>query len=121
MAVAQFLRDHPKVTAVHYPGLSGGREASRLRGGFGGVVSFKVRGGRAEVERFLKSLRMIRPTPSFGGPESLITYPIVSASSAIPEDHRALLGIDESLLRLSVGLEDVEDIIGDLDRALSSV
>ncbi len=78
------------------------------------------------MERFLKSLKIIRPTPSFGGgPESLITYPpIVSASSAIPEDHRALLGgIDDSLLRLSVGgLEDVEDIIGgDLDRALSAV
>ncbi|GGP22121.1 cystathionine gamma-synthase [Thermocladium modestius] len=121
MAVAQFLRDHSKVAAVYYPGLNGGREASRLRGGFGGIVSFKVRGGRAEVERFLKSLKIIRPTPSFGGPESLITYPIVSASSAIPEDHRALLGIDDSLLRLSVGLEDVEDIIGDLDRALSAV
>jgi len=118
MVIAQFLEDHPKVAAVHYPGLSSDKAASKLRGGFGGVVSFKVKGGQSSVEKLLGSLKLIKPTPSFGGPESLITYPIVSASSAIPEEHRKALGIDDSLLRLSVGLEDVEDIINDLDNAL---
>ena len=91
-----------------------------MRGGFGGIISFKVKGGQSSVEKLLRSLKLIKPTPSFGGPESLITYPIVSASSAIPEEHREALGIDDSLLRLSVGLEDVEDIINDLDNALQN-
>lgn len=118
MIIAQFLEDHPKVAAVYYPGLDGNKAALKLRGGFGGIISFKVKGGQSSVEKLLRSLKLIRPTPSFGGPESLITYPIVSASSAIPEEQRESLGIDDSLLRLSVGLEDVEDIINDLDNAL---
>lgn len=125
MAVADYLSNHPKVKEVYYPGLKSSpyhELASKMFNGlYGGIVSFKVKGGREEVRTFLNSLRIIKPAPSFGGPESLIMYPITSAAQPIPEEYKAKLGIDESLLRLSVGLEDVEDIISDLDNAFKQI
>ncbi|MEM3491311.1 MAG: PLP-dependent transferase, partial [Fervidicoccaceae archaeon] len=115
---------HPRVSEVYYPGLESNpyREiASRLfrKKMYGGVVSFKVKGGRDFALSVLRKLKIIIPSPSFGGPESLLTYPIISASKYIQEEDRRALGITEDLLRLSVGLEDVDDIIEDLDQALS--
>ncbi|MGC8571362.1 cystathionine gamma-synthase family protein [Caldivirga sp.] len=125
MAVADYLSNHPKVKEVYYPGLKQSpyhELASRMFNGlYGGIVSFKIKGGREEVRLFLNSLKTINPAPSFGGPESLIMYPITSAAQPIPDEYKAKLGIDESLLRLSVGLEDVEDIIEDLDNALRQI
>ncbi len=125
MAVADYLSNHSKIKEVYYPGLKSSpyhELASKMFNGlYGGIVSFKVKGGREEVRAFLNSLRIIKPAPSFGGPESLIMYPITSAAQPIPEEYKAKLGIDESLLRLSVGLEDVEDIISDLDNALRQI
>ncbi|WP_291764558.1 cystathionine gamma-synthase family protein [Caldivirga sp. UBA161] len=123
--IADYLSSHPKIKEVYYPGLKSSpyhELASKMFNGlYGGIVSFKVKGGKEDVRAFLNSLRIIKPAPSFGGPESLIMYPITSAAQPIPEEYKAKLGIDESLLRLSVGLEDVEDIVNDLDNALRQI
>ena len=127
MTVAEFLLEHPRVSNVYYPGLPSHpshHTASRLlaHGLYGGVVSFRIRGaGRGDVERFLSSLKLITPAPSLGGVESTITYPLASSHSTIGEEDRRRLGITPDLVRLSVGLEDVEDIIEDLDQALKRV
>lgn len=124
-AVAEFLEDHPRIEEVYYPGLPSSpykRVADKIfeRRLYGSLVSFKVKGGRDEAVKVLKTVKLIKPSPSLGGPESLLTYPIISASRALPEDIRRRLGITENLLRLSVGLEDPEDLINDLSQALGS-
>jgi cystathionine gamma-synthase len=121
--IAEFLEDHPRVEEVYYPGLNSNpykRVADKVfeRKLYGSMISFKVKGGRDEAVKVLKTVKLIKPSPSLGGPESLITYPIISASRALPEEVRRKLGITENLLRLSVGLEDPEDLINDLSQAL---
>jgi cystathionine gamma-synthase len=121
--IAEFLEDHPRVEEVYYPGLNSNpykRVADKVfeRKLYGSMISFKVKGGRDEAVKVLKTVKLIKPSPSLGGPESLITYPIISASRALPEEVRRKLGITENLLRLSVGLEDSEDLINDLSQAL---
>lgn len=126
LAIAEFLRDHPKVREVYYPGLPDSPYKSladrmfskRL---YGALVSFKVTGGRDGALRVLNKVGIIKPSPSLGGTESLLTYPVISASRSIPDDERVKLGITDDLLRLSVGLEDVNDLIEDLDQALNSI
>ena len=124
--VAEFLLEHPRVAEVYYPGLPGHPShsvASRLflRRLYGGVLSFRIRGaGMSDVERFLSRLRVITPAPSLGGVESTIAYPVVSSHSTISEEERRRLGITPDLVRLSVGLEDPEDLLEDLDRALTA-
>jgi len=124
MAIAEYLADHSKVSEVLSPGLPTSpyyHVARRLFGDkFGAVVSFRVKGGRDAVLKFFKSLRLITPGPSLGGVESIATYPIASAASPIPDEDKRRLGITEDLVRLSVGLEDPEDLIEDLDQALRS-
>ncbi|MEM1519857.1 MAG: PLP-dependent transferase, partial [Pyrobaculum sp.] len=123
LAVAEFLSEHSKVAEVIYPGLSSHPHhslARRLFGDkFGAVVSFRIRGGRDAVFKFFKSLKLVMPSPSLGGVESIATYPVASAASPIPEEDRKALGITEDLIRLSVGLEDPQDIIEDLAQALA--
>ncbi|RLG80851.1 MAG: cystathionine gamma-synthase family protein [Thermoprotei archaeon] len=126
LAIAEFLRDHPKVKEVSYPGLPDSPYkpiADRLfnRRLYGAMVSFKVVGGREGALKVLNKVRIIKPSPSLGGTESLLTYPVISAAKTLPSDERIKLGITDDLLRLSVGLEDVNDLIEDLDQALNSV
>ncbi len=124
LKVARYLTSNSRVADVLYPGLENNEYhdlAKKMFRGFGGVVSFRIKGGRKESLRVLKSLRLIRPSPSLGGTESTMTYPVLSASSSINENDRNKLGITDSLLRLSVGMEDVEDIISDLENALSKI
>ena len=85
------------------------------------MLSFKIKGGKDRTLDFLRKLKVIKASPSLGGVESLATYPILSASFAMTEDVREALGITENLIRLSVGLEDIEDLEEDLDQALSRV
>jgi len=123
-AVAEFLAEHPRVESVSYPGLESNPwhgVALKLfeRKLFGAVVSFRVRGGLEDAKRFLRRLRLIKPAPSLGGCESLATLPALSAAKWIDPEARRRLGISENLVRLSIGLESLEDIIEDLDRALS--
>lgn len=118
--VARWLKTHPRVTAVYYPGLEdhpGHALSLKQAKGFGGMLSFRVE--NPELARHvLKKLRLISFAESLGGVESLMTLPAVQTHGDIPPEERARLGICESLLRLSVGIEDVKDIVADLEQAL---
>jgi cystathionine gamma-synthase len=123
-AVAEFLAEHPRVEEVMYPGLSKNpyhEIAKRLfeKPLFGGVLSFRIRGGYEDAVGVLKKLRVIKRCPSLGGTESMAVLPTKGASMFIEPEHRVKLGITDSLVRLSIGLEDVDDIIEDLAQALS--
>jgi cystathionine gamma-synthase len=124
MAVAEYLAEHPKIEEVLYPGLSKSPYYSIARRIFekplfGGVVSFKIKGSYSDVVSFVNRLRVIKRSPSLGGTESLIVIPIKAGSQFIEPEHRQKLGITENLVRLSVGLEDVNDILEDLGQALN--
>ena len=126
LAIAEFLQDHPKVIEVHYPGLKDSPYYSLAckmfsKKLFGGVVSFKIKGSMNDAKKVMLSTLIIKPSPSLGGTESLMTLPALSSAKYIPKEYREKVGITDNLLRLSVGLEDVNDIIEDLDRALSRI
>jgi cystathionine gamma-synthase len=124
LALAEFLRDHPRVESVYYPGLKDSeyrKTADKIfleRGLYGGVLSFKVKGGKQKALQVLRKIRIIKPSPSLGGTESLLNYPITSASRTISPAVKKELGITENLLRLALGLEDVSDLQADLEQAL---
>lgn len=120
LAIAKWLQGHKKVEKVYYVGLKdheGYEISKRQTSGFGAMISFSVKDS-AMVERILQRVRIIMYAESLGGVESLITYPIVQTHSAIPEEMRKRIGVDDKLLRLSVGIEAVEDLIWDLEQAL---
>ena len=122
MRLAEFLRAHPKVDRVHYPGLPihpGYAVAQRQMRGFGGMVSFEVAGGLASVRRVISRVRVFQYAESLGGVESLIGHPPSMSHASLPPEERARRGITDGLLRLSVGIEDPEDLVEDLDQALS--
>ncbi len=121
LVIALWLEQHPKVTDIYYPGLEQhpGHELSRKQAsGFGGMLSFRVESDEL-ARSILKRLQLISFAESLGGVESLMTLPAVQTHGDIPEAERQRLGICESLLRLSVGTESVEDIIADLEQALA--
>jgi cystathionine beta-lyase/cystathionine gamma-synthase len=120
-AVAAHLDGAAGVAEVIYPGLEGhpGHElAARQMRGFGGMVSVRLAGGARAAERFLESLDVFSLAESLGGVESLACYPARMTHASIPEAERERRGIGGGLVRLSVGIEDVEDLVEDLDRAL---
>ena len=121
MRVAEYLSGHPRVGRVIYPGLPDHPQhelAKRLMRGFGGMVSFDVKGGREDANAFFKKLRIFSYAGSLGGVESLAGYPAVMSHGSLPNEERERRGIFESTVRLSVGIEDAEDLIEDLGRAL---
>ncbi|MEM1645275.1 MAG: cystathionine gamma-synthase family protein [Ignisphaera sp.] len=123
-AIAEFLADHSKVEEVLYPGLQENPYygiAKKLfeKQLFGGVVSFKVKGSYQDAVNFVKRLKLIKRCPSLGGTESMIVIPIKAGSMHIEPEDRVKLGITENLLRLAVGLENAEDLIEDISRALN--
>jgi len=123
-AIAEFLEDHAKVEAVYYPGLKSHPQhelGGKLMRGYGGMVSFEVAGGRAAAETVLRSFSLIKKATSLGGVDSLASMPLNSSHAALSPSDRARLGIRDSLIRLSIGIEDVEDIKEDIDQALSRV
>ena len=122
LEIARWLQGHPLVTEVHYPGLKEHPSHALFReqaSGFGGVVSFAVR-DRETAARVLNATELILLAESLGGTETLITYPWSQTHGNVPPEERTRLGIHDRLLRLSVGIESVEDLIEDLDRALSA-
>ncbi len=122
--LAEFLSGHEKVARVYYPGLEGTRDheiASRQMRGFGGMVSFESKGGPAAVERFLSGLKLFLLAESLGGVESLVSYPARMTHASLPEQGRLARGITDALIRLSVGIENVEDLKADLENALRNV
>lgn len=120
-AVAAWLEKHAKIERVIYPGLKSHPQhalACRQMAGFGGMVTAFIKGGLAPSRRFLERCELFALAESLGGVESLIEHPAIMTHASIPSEHRANLGISDELVRLSVGVEDVEDLIADLDQAL---
>jgi cystathionine beta-lyase/cystathionine gamma-synthase len=124
MRVARFLEGHPRVRSVYYPGLPSHPDhtlASRQMRDFGGMVSFAFEGTREDVDTFVRHLRVLALAESLGGVESLCCHPVTMTHGSIPVEERERRGITETLLRLSVGIEDAGDLIADLDQALAAV
>jgi len=121
-AVANYLKGHSKVKRVLYPGLEshpGHEIAKRQMKGFGGVVSFELRGGIKGVNTFLRRLKVFSLAESLGGITSLAEHPATMSHASMPKDYRGKVGITDALIRLSVGLENVDDLIEDLQQALN--
>lgn len=124
LGVARFLESHPAIAEVRYPGLPSHPQhelAARQTSGFGGIVAFYMRGGEASVRTLLASLRIIAPAVSLGAVESIIEHPATMTHSRLPEHVRNAVGITDAFVRLSVGIEHVDDIIEDLRQALEKV
>jgi len=120
MAVAQFLQAHPAVERVYYPGLPGQGEGipkSQMTG-FGGMVTFEIKGAMEDATRFIDKLQLFILAPSLGGVESLATQPVTTSHHDMTTEERARRGISDNMIRLSVGLEDADDLIDDLSQAL---
>ena len=121
--VASFLKSHPKITKIHYPGTDQKYKsiASKQMSGFGGMMSIVLDTNLEGVNTFLSNLKIFTLAESLGGVESLIEHPAIMTHASIDKKIRDSLGISDSLLRLSVGIEDVEDIIEDLKQALETI
>ncbi len=122
--IAEFLESHPKVERVHYAGLPSHPEhelAKRQMRGFGGVISFEIKGDIDAGSRLVDACRIPRIAPSLGGVESLIEQPALMSFYELTTEERLQVGIKDSLIRFAVGIEDCEDLIADLDQALAHV
>ncbi|MBJ6982354.1 cystathionine gamma-synthase [Luteimonas sp. MC1572] len=124
LALAKKLETHPAIEQVIYPGLPSHPHhalAARQMDGFGGIVSVVVKGGLAGATRFCERLKIFTLAESLGGVESLVNHPAVMTHASIPVERRAVLGISDALVRLSVGVEDVADLLADIEAALDTV
>jgi cystathionine beta-lyase/cystathionine gamma-synthase len=124
MRVAQFLAKHSKVKTVNYPFLESHPQhriaTEQMRGG-GGMLSFEVEGTGQDACRVSEALRLFTLAPSLGGVDSLVSIPVLTSHAMISADQRKKMGVSEQLIRISVGIENVEDLIADLDQALSVI
>ncbi len=123
MKVAEFLEKHPKIKKVNYPGLKSHPQyelAKKQMSGFGGMISFEVNGDKEATKKIVESTELFALAESLGGVESLINHPFTMTHVGVPAEHKARLGIVENLIRLSVGIEDTNDLINDLKKALES-
>ena len=123
LAVAEYLAGHPKVARVFYPGLPSHPQhalARRQMQGFGGMLAFEL-GSLEHARRFLNRVGLMALAESLGGVESLISHPATMTHASVPADRRAALGITDGLVRISVGIEDVDDLTADLAQALDAV
>jgi cystathionine beta-lyase/cystathionine gamma-synthase len=121
MALAEFLSTHPRVRSVIYPGLPSHPQhelARRQMRGFGGMLSFDV-GTFEEARRVCNSVRLMSLAESLGGVETLICHPATMTHASVPAEHRASIGLTDSLVRISAGVEDAQDLIDDLAQALA--
>jgi cystathionine gamma-synthase len=121
LKIARFLENHPKIKKVYYPFLESHRyykiAEEQMKGG-GGVVTFEIKGNINTAKRFLDTLKLCYIGPSLGGVETLITHPALVSYYDYTRKQRYELGITDTLFRLAVGIEDVDDLIADIDRAL---
>ncbi len=123
LAVARYLEPHPKVKKVFYPGLTSHPQfalAQKQMAGFGGMLAFET-GSLEKARTVLKSVRLCALAESLGGVETLISHPATMTHSSVPAEERKRLGITDGLVRISVGIEDIEDIIADLEQALEKI
>ncbi|NDF15317.1 cystathionine gamma-synthase [bacterium] len=121
LEIARFLSEHPKVTKVIYPGLATHPQhelAKRQMHGFGGMISFEVKDSLADATKVLEKTRLFTLAESLGGVESLIEHPAIMTHASVPAENRKILGISDTLIRISVGIEDTSDLIEDLKNAL---
>jgi len=121
MKVAEFLASHPKVNKATYPGLTSHPQhalARKQMTGFGGMLTFDIKGGLEAARTFLKTVKVFACAESLGGVESLIEHPAIMTHASVPKETREVLGISDGLIRLSVGIEDAQDLIDDLKQAL---
>jgi cystathionine gamma-lyase len=121
LTIAQWLERHPKVRRVYYPGLASHPQhtlAKKQMHAFGGMISAELDGTIEDAKRFLERCRLFALAESLGGVESLIEHPALMTHGSVPPEVRATLGISDSLVRLSVGIEDADDLIADLKAAL---
>jgi cystathionine beta-lyase/cystathionine gamma-synthase len=120
--IAQWLEAHPKVRRVYYPGLPSHPQhalAKKQMRAFGGMISMELQGTLDDAKRFLERCQLFTLAESLGGVESLIEHPALMTHGSVPPEVRATLGISDTLVRLSVGIEDVDDLMGDLEAALA--
>jgi cystathionine gamma-lyase len=120
-AIANFLAEHPRVEKVYYPGLPSHPDyelAKRQMSGFSGMVSFQFQGTSADVDTVVRRFKVFALAESLGGVESLVCHPVTMTHGSIPKEIRESRGLTDTLLRLSVGIEDIEDLLADLQQAL---
>jgi cystathionine gamma-lyase len=124
MAVAKFLEGHAKVEKVIYPGLESHPQhalAKEQMHGFGGMITFYIKGGLDGARKLLENVKVFALAESLGGVESLIEHPAIMTHASVPAEIRKTLGIDDTLIRLSVGVEDLNDLLNDLKSAFDKV
>jgi cystathionine beta-lyase/cystathionine gamma-synthase len=124
LELTEYLESHDAVDRVFYPGLESHPQhdlASEQMSGYGGVFSFELRGGMAEARQFVESLETMNLAVSLGGVETLVNHPATMTHEPLGADRRKELGISDSLIRVSVGIEDVDDLITDFEQAVASV
>ena len=124
MAIAEFLEGHPKVQKVAYPGLTSFPQhdlAVKQASGFGAMAWFEVEGGAAAGKKLMESVRVWTLAENLGSVESLVTHPVTMTHAAVAQEERERVGITDGLVRISVGLEDVEDLIADLEQGLAAI
>jgi len=123
LKIARWLSEHPAIERVIYPGLENHPQHQlamrQMSGQGGGIISIDIRGGLEKSRRMLERCKLFALAESLGGVESLINHPAIMTHASIPQDIRARLGISNTLVRLSVGVEDVDDLIDDLEQSLS--
>jgi cystathionine beta-lyase/cystathionine gamma-synthase len=125
LRIARYLEDHPKVARVAYPGLPShpmhAVAARQMEHGFSGMISFELKGGIPAGTKLMNSVKLCALAESLGSVETMITHPATMTHAEVPEAERKARGLSDGLVRLSVGIEDVEDVIEDLDQALAKV
>jgi len=122
-ALAEFLAAHPKVTQVHYPGLPSHPQHALARQqmrGFGGLISLQL-GTLDKARQLLEGVRLMALAESLGGVETLISHPATMTHASVPPERRQAIGVTDDLVRISVGIEDVEDLREDLAQALTAL
>lgn len=121
-AIAEYLEKHTKVEKVLYPGLESHPQHSLAKeqmSGFGGMITFYLKGGLGHSQQFLEKVKIFSLAESLGGVESLIEHPAIMTHASVPPENRKALGIEDNLVRLSVGIEDIDDLLWDLEQALN--
>jgi cystathionine beta-lyase/cystathionine gamma-synthase len=121
MAVATWCAGRKEIRRVHYPGLPDHSDhlvAKAILDGFGGMMAIELSGGARSTEKFLRKLKVFRHAPSLGGVDSLVSEPRFTSHAHLTSDARALLGMPDGFLRLSIGIESAQDLIGDIEQAL---
>ncbi len=125
LRIAQWLEQHPAVSKTLYPGLKSHPQhelaMSQMAGMGGGIISIDLKGGFKAAQKMLEACQLFSLAESLGGVESLINHPAIMTHASVPPEKRAMIGITDSLVRLSVGIEDVNDLIADLDQALADL